>query len=79
MVELKKVLSDIAKGIVDNPEAVAVSEEVDEDGDIVLILSVAPDDMGKVIGKHGKIARAIRLVIKSASTITKQRVTVEIR
>ena len=79
MVELKKILSDIAKGIVDKPEEVVVTEEVDEDGDIVLILTVAPDDMGKVIGKHGKIARAIRLVIKSASTLTKQRVTVEIR
>ncbi|MBE6543334.1 MAG: KH domain-containing protein [Ruminococcaceae bacterium] len=79
MVELKKILSDIAKGIVDSPDDVVVTEEVDEDGDLVLILSVAPDDMGKVIGKHGKIARAIRLVIKSASTITKQRVTVEIR
>ncbi len=79
MVELKKILSDIAKGIVDEPEKVEVRQEVDEDGDIVLILSVAPDDMGKVIGKHGKIARAIRLVIKSASTLTKQRVSVEIR
>ena len=76
---IRYCLSDIAKGIVDKPEEVVVTEEVDEDGDIVLILSVAPDDMGKVIGKHGKIARAIRLVIKSASTLTKQRVTVEIR
>ena len=79
MVELKKILSDIAKGIVDEPDKVVVQQEEDEDGDIVLILSVAPGDMGKVIGKHGKIARAIRLVIKSASTLTKQRVSVEIR
>ena len=79
MVELKKILADIAKGIVADPDSVVVEQEVDEDGDIVLILSVAPDDMGKVIGKHGKIARAIRLVMKSASNITNQRVSVEIR
>ena len=79
MVELKKILADIAKGIVSDPEVVVVEQEVDEDGDIVLILTVAPDDMGKVIGKHGKIARAIRLVMKSASNVTNQRVSVEIR
>jgi predicted RNA-binding protein YlqC (UPF0109 family) len=79
MVELKKILADIAKGIVSDPDSVVVEQEVDEDGDIVLILTVAPDDMGKVIGKHGKIARAIRLVMKSASNITNQRVSVEIR
>ena len=79
MVELKKILADIAKGIVADPDSVVVEQEVDEDGDIVLILTVAPDDMGKVIGKHGKIARAIRLVMKSASNITNQRVSVEIR
>lgn len=79
MVELKKILADIAKGIVSDPDSVVVEQEVDEDGDIVLILTVAPDDMGKVIGKHGKIARAIRLVMKSASNVTNQRVSVEIR
>ncbi len=79
MVELKKILADIAKGIVSDPDSVVVEQEVDEDGDIVLILNVAPDDMGKVIGKHGKIARAIRLVMKSASNVTNQRVSVEIR
>lgn len=79
MVELKKILADIAKGIVNDPDSVVVEQEVDADGDIVLILTVAPDDMGKVIGKHGKIARAIRLVMKSASNVTNQRVSVEIR
>ena len=79
MVELKKILADIAKGIVSDPDSVVVEQEVDEDGDIVLILNFAPDDMGKVIGKHGKIARAIRLVMKSASNVTNQRVSVEIR
>ena len=79
MAELKTILADIARSIVDDPDAVVVVQETDEDGDIVLILSVAPGDMAKVIGKHGRIARAIRLVMKSASSVTNQRVSVEIR
>lgn len=79
MAELKTILADIAKSIVDDPDSVVVTEEVDEDGDIALILSVAPDDMAKVIGKHGKIARAIRLVMKSVSSVADKRVSVEIR
>ena len=64
--ELKKVLTDIVCSIVDKPEEVQITEE--EDGDtLVLVLNVAPDDMGKVIGKHGRIAKAIRLVIKAAA------------
>ena len=79
MAELKSILADIAKSIVDDPDAVVVTQEVDEDGDIALTLSVAPDDMAKVIGKHGKIARAIRLVMKSAASVSNNRVSVEIR
>ncbi len=79
MAELKSILADIAKGIVDDPDAVVVTQEVDEDGDIALILTVAPDDMAKVIGRHGKIARAIRLVMKSVASRSDSRVSVEIR
>ena len=76
--ELKKVLTDIVCAIVDQPDKVQVSEE--EDGDVlVLVLTVAPDDMGKVIGKHGRIAKAIRLVIKAAAVGSDRRVDVEIR
>ena len=62
---MKELLLYMAKNLVDEPEAVTVTEVSDEEGK-VLELRVAPGDMGKVIGKHGKIARAIRLVIKSA-------------
>ena len=76
--ELKKVLTDIVCSIVDKPEEVQITEE--EDGDtLVLVLNVAPDDMGKVIGKHGRIAKAIRLVIKAAAVGSDRRVDVEIR
>ncbi len=76
--ELTKVLTDIARSIVDKPDEVKVTEQ--EDGnDLVLVLSVAPEDMGKVIGKHGKIARSIRLVIKAAASGSGKRVDVEIR
>ena len=76
--QLKQVLTDIARSIVDSPDDVTVIEE-SNGNDITLTLSVAPDDMGKVIGKHGKIAKAIRLVMKAAANTTGQRVTVDIR
>ena len=76
--ELKKLLTDMVQSIVDKPEEVVVTEE-DDGGDVVLVLSVAPGDMGKVIGVHGKIARALRLVVKSAAASTGKRVDVEIR
>ncbi len=78
MVELKKVLTDIAKAIVDEPDQVSVTETEDEDG-VLLELHVAEDDMGKVIGRHGKIAKSIRLVMKAAANIVDKKVTVEIR
>ncbi|MBE6688952.1 MAG: KH domain-containing protein [Ruminococcaceae bacterium] len=63
---MKDMLVDIAKAIVDHPDEVVV--EVRDDGEMThLELSVAPSDMGKVIGKQGKIAKAIRTLIKAAS------------
>ena len=76
--ELIKVLTDIARSIVDEPDEVKVTEEQDRNG-CVLVLSVAPDDMGKVIGKHGKVAKSIRLVMKAAAGNSGRRVDVEIR
>lgn len=67
----------IASALVDNPEAVQVNE-VDGDQSIIVELRVSPDDMGKVIGKQGRIAKAIRTVVKAAATKTNKRVTVEI-
>lgn len=58
----------IAKSLVDNPDEVTVTEE-EIDGDVYLELSVAESDMGKVIGKQGKIAKAIRTVLKAAAII----------
>ena len=78
MVELKKVLTDIAKAIVDEPDKVTVDETVEGDN-VTLELHVAEDDMGKVIGRHGKIAKSIRLVMKAAANTVGKKVTVDIR
>ena len=75
----KQILVDIARAIVDDPDSVSVTETEGEDGNPVLVLSVAPDDMGKVIGKHGRIAKAIRSVIRAAANRGGDRVTVEIK
>ena len=74
MVELVKY---IAQALVDKPEAVDVREVENEDS-IVIELRVDPDDMGKVIGKQGRIAKAIRSVVKAASLKTGENVMVEI-
>ena len=78
IVVLKKTLADIAKAIVDTPDAVCVTESVDGD-EVTLTLGVAPDDMGMVIGRHGRIAKAIRSVMKAAATNCGKHVTVEIK
>lgn len=78
MTFLKQTLFDIATAIVDSPEEVTVVGE--EVGDTVnLTLSVAPDDMGMVIGRNGKIAKAIRTVMKAAANTCNKKVTVEIK
>ena len=66
MTDLKQTLTDIARAIVDNPDEVTVIL-TEDDRSITLSLNVAPEDMGMVIGKNGKIAKAIRSVIKAAS------------
>lgn len=74
MVEL---LTYLAKQLVDEPDAVRV-EEVEEDDAIVLRLTVAPADIGKVIGRQGRIARALRQVMRAAGTGNRRRVLLEI-
>ena len=74
MVELVRY---IAEYLVDNPEEVDV-QQVEEDDIIIIELKVAQEDMGKVIGKQGRIAKAIRTVVKAASLREKKKVTVEI-
>ena len=78
MMDYKKILGDIARAIVDSPDQVSVSETVDGD-DITLVLTVAPDDTGMVIGRHGKIAKAIRSVMKVAAQKSGKHITVEIQ
>ena len=78
MLVLKDVLTDMAKAIVEKPDSVSVTEAAGEDGEVLLTLSVDPDDMGKVIGRHGRIAKALRTILKAAATSVDQKVTVEI-
>ncbi len=78
MVSFKQLLTDIATAIVDNPDKVSVTEETSVNGIITLSLSVAPSDMGKVIGKNGKIAMAIRSIVKVAAIKENVRIVVEI-
>ena len=76
--ELKQILTDIARAIVDTPDAVVV-EEIVNGNDVELILTVAEDDTGMVIGRHGRIAKAIRQIMKAAANTCGKRVTVEIK
>ena len=76
--ELKQVLTNIARAIVDNPDAVNVIETVDGDN-VELVLTVAEGDTGMVIGRHGRIAKAIRQVMKAAANTCGKHVTVEIK
>ena len=78
MINLQETLLDIAKAIVDSPDEVKV-EQTEDDKLITLTLTVAPDDMGMVIGRHGKIAKAIRTVMKAAANTCNKKVNVEIR
>ena len=76
---MKEIVEVIAKSLVDHPESVQVDEQqAPEDGEIVLTLHVAEDDMGKVIGRQGRIAKALRTVVKAAATRENKKVTVEI-
>ena len=77
---MKDLLKVIAQGLVENPDAVSVEQDAEpaEDGTIVLHLHVAEDDMGRVIGKQGRIAKAMRTVMRAAATRQDLRVSVEI-
>jgi predicted RNA-binding protein YlqC (UPF0109 family) len=74
---MKELVEVIAKALVDNPDQVVVTEKADG-RNIMIELHVAPSDMGKVIGKQGRIAKAIRAVVKAASTRENVKVDVEI-
>ena len=74
---MKDLVEIIAKSLVDNPNEVHVNE-VQGEQDLILKLRVAPEDMGKVIGKQGRVAKAIRTVVKAAALNEDQKVVVEI-
>lgn len=74
---MKDLVEIIAKSLVDDPDEVHVNE-IQGEQDLILELRVAPEDMGKVIGKQGRVAKAIRTVVKAAALNENQKVVVEI-
>lgn len=75
---MRNLLEKVVKGFVDHPKEVKVTETNAEDGTTVFSLSVHPEDMGKVIGKGGKIAKALRLMLRIPAIKSGQRVNLEI-
>lgn len=74
---MKELVEIIAKALVNNPDEVVVTESMDDDV-IILELKVSQEDMGKVIGKQGRVAKAIRTVVKAASVKDNKKVVVKI-
>jgi predicted RNA-binding protein YlqC (UPF0109 family) len=74
---LAELLADLVRRLVDDPDAVRV-DELERDGAVVLQLHVAKDDVGKVIGRQGRIARALRTIVRAGAARESHRVLVEI-
>jgi predicted RNA-binding protein YlqC (UPF0109 family) len=74
---MRDLVEFLVRALVDEPDAVSV-EELEENGDIVLEVRVAQDDLGRVIGREGRVANAIRTIAKAAATVEGGRVMVEI-
>lgn len=75
---MRELLEFIVKSIVKNHDQISIREKVDEDGVITFDVSVCPEDMGKVIGRGGRVAKAIRSVMKAAAVHANKKVSVEI-
>ena len=75
---MRELLEFLARSLVADPEAVEVSEVEEIDGEVVLELEVADDDLGRVIGRGGRVANALRSVLKAAATREEKRVVVDI-
>jgi uncharacterized protein len=75
--DVRTLIEEIAKALVDTPDEVLV-HQVEEDGETVLELDVAPEDVGKVIGKHGRTARALRCLLSAAGLKSHKRFALEI-
>ena len=74
---MKELVEHMAKSLVNNPESALVTE-TEHDGEIELVLKVAPEDMGKVIGKQGRITKAMRTVLKAAASKDGKKANLEI-
>lgn len=74
---MTELLETLVKALVEDPDAVEV-EEIEEDGDLIYEITVAEDDLGRVIGRRGRVANAIRTVAKAAAVRLDRRVVVEI-
>jgi predicted RNA-binding protein YlqC (UPF0109 family) len=75
---MKELVEYIARAIAANPDEVNVTEEVDDDGHVLIKLEVHPDDKGKVIGRQGRVAQAMRVLVRVAAIKDDVRVTLEI-
>jgi uncharacterized protein len=75
---VRSLLEFLARSLVENPDAVQVTEVEEIDGEVVLELEVADDDLGRVIGRGGRVANALRSVMKAAATREEKRVVVDI-
>lgn len=76
---MEQLITEIVKGLVDDKDNINVTkDEPDEEGVVVYHIRVAPEDMGRVIGKQGRIAKAIRTVVRSAASRTGEKAAVEI-
>ena len=75
---MRELLEFLARALVENPDEVRVTEVIEDDGEVVFELEVADDDLGRIIGRGGRIANALRSVTKAAATRADVRVAVEI-
>ena len=75
---MKELVEHMAKALVNHPESAVVTGTENENGETELRLTVAPEDMGKVIGKQGRIAKAMRVVLKAAASRNGKKVTLDI-
>ncbi len=75
---MKELIEFIAKSLVENPDAVTISEEQGEDGGILIKLAAAQEDMGRIIGKQGRTAKAMRTLLNAKATRENKRATLQI-
>jgi predicted RNA-binding protein YlqC (UPF0109 family) len=75
---MRELIEFIAKSLVENPEAVTITEEAGEDGGILLRLAAAPEDMGRIIGKQGRTAKAMRTLLNAKATREARRASLQI-